>query len=310
MKNNSELSELHRRVNELSVNCDIVVIDLFVELLNKIEQLDEEVKKLRGQLSKDSHNSNQPPSVDGFKKKLNGIRKKSDKKVGGQQGHKGETLKMSDKPDEVINHKVYKCCGCGERLCDVPIIKTEERQVFDIPVIKIKVTEHRIEVKKCNKCGAINTASFLNGIENVVQYGDNVKALVVYFNQYQLLPYERTTEILSDIFSHKVSAATLYNANANCYNQLEETENVIKQEIINSEVAHFDETDVYNNGKIDWLHVASTKKLTYYEINKNRGKSAMEQIGILPVYNGTAVHDHWASYENIIANMHFVMLII
>ena len=117
-------------------------------MLQRIERLEEEVKDLKDKVAKDSHNSHQPPATDGFKKKFNKtLRKSSVKKVGGQHEHKGETLKMVDVPDEVIEQRIYQCKKCQKSLRDASIIATERRQVFDIPEVEITVTEHRAEVK-------------------------------------------------------------------------------------------------------------------------------------------------------------------
>lgn len=73
------------------------------------------------------------------------------------------------------------------------------RQVIDIPEMKIKVIEHRSEVKKCPKCRRKNTGKFPEGIANTVQYGENVKAVAVYLTQYQLIPCKRGTELKNEV---------------------------------------------------------------------------------------------------------------
>jgi hypothetical protein len=106
----------------------------------------------------------------------------------------------------------------------------------------------------------------------------------------------RTTELLEDIFEIKMSPATIVSINKEAYNNLEEAEAAQKEELINSDVVNFDESGMRVNGKNHWLHSASTGSCTVYGIHEKRGKEAMNEIGILPAFRGTAIHDHWKSY--------------
>ena len=109
-----------------------------------IRSLTERVKQLEDQRAKDSHNSSKPPSSDGLKKQTKGnLRKKSGRNAGGQKGHQGSTLKMVDQPDKEIVHRVDRCEDCEISLIDEAVVDYERRQVFDIPPLKIEVTEHR-----------------------------------------------------------------------------------------------------------------------------------------------------------------------
>jgi hypothetical protein len=46
------------------------------------------------------------------------------------------------------------------------------------------------------------------------------------------------------------------------------------------------------------VHVASSGRLTHYGADVRRGKAAIDEIGILPRYGGTCVHDGWLSYTH------------
>jgi len=266
-------------------------------LRDEVKELRNENKELQGKLAKNSQNSSKPPSSDGYNKpKPKSLRKLSGKKTGGQQGHSGSRLEMVEQPDHVVPHTIDECDGCGRSLKTVEATDVRCRQVIDIPPLKLEVTEHRAETKECPGCGCCNVANFPEEAKTSVQYGSRIKALLVYLNQYQLVPYDRTCELVNDLFSQTISQGTLYNWNKVSFHNLESTEEQIRQAILASVVAHFDETGLRSEGKLHWLHAASTDRLTYYGLHAKRGKEAMDDLGLLENYKGCAVHDHWKSY--------------
>lgn len=192
-----------------------------------------------------------------------------------------------------MKHTIKKRCRCGKSLNQVKAHAIEKRQVFDIPVVKIQVTEHQSEVKTCPCCGIINTALFPDGITKTAQYGKNVKSLATYLMQSQLLLSERTKELLQNIFGCPVSEGTLFNWNKEIHTGLEESERQIKEQLIQSPGLNADEPDIFCTGKLHWLHVASTPRLTYYRIHSKCGSEAMD---IFSKYNGILVHDFGKSY--------------
>ncbi len=261
------------------------------------QSLRSENQELRGKLAKNSQNSSKPPSSDGLNKpKPKSLRKASGKKPGGQRGHTGIRLERVENPDQTILHSVTNCQECGHSLEQSPVTGHRSRQVIDLPPLKLEVTEHQIELKVCPDCGCQNEAAFPAEAKTSVQYGSRFKALLVYLNQYQLLPYQRTVQLVEDLFSRTISQGTLYDWNFACFQNLESTEKRICQAILASEVVHFDETGIRQQRKLHWLHAASTEQLTFYGLHARRGKEAMLDLGILEHYTGCAVHDHWKSY--------------
>ena len=81
-----------------------------------------------------------------------------------------------------------------------------------------------------------------------------------------------------------------------CAAGLATTEEAIEERLRATPVAHFDETGFHIEGKRYWLHLASTEGLTCYGWHTKRGKEATDTLGILPRFEGRAVHDGWGSY--------------
>lgn len=264
-------------------------------LSEQVPLLEERVKELEAQLNKNSRNSSKPPSSDEFIKPKS-QRQKSGKKSGGQKGHKGQTLKMRETPDVTVTHRVENCQGCGHSLEDVPCKDLEKRQEFDVPMPDLIVTEHQAETKQCPCCNLDNQAPFPKGVEMPVQYGPNIKSLLVYLNQYQLIPYKRAVELIEDLYGFSISEGTLFNFIAATFNALEPVEAEIVAQLVDSPVVHVDETGLRIEAKRQWLHVASTKTLTHYGCHPKRGSEATDAIGILPHITGVTVHDYWRSY--------------
>jgi len=246
------------------------VIALVEGLLKRLEQLGARVEELEGKASKTSRNSSKPPSGDGFVKRTKSLRSKSEKTSGGQPEHPGHTLEWSVEVEQVVEHPVRQCEGCGASLEQEPVEQWRLRQVHDIPAIEMEVREHRVEVKHCPHCGQKNEGTFPAEATNVVQYGPRLKGVMVYLMEGQLLPSARVCELLSEVLGVEVSEGTLYTTREQCFQQLEPIASDIQATIAASKVVHFDETGMRVNGKLWWLHVACTSGLTYYFVHPKR----------------------------------------
>ena len=265
-------------------------------LTTRLDLSDKRVRHLEEQLAKNSRNSSKPPSSDGFKKPSpKSLRKKGQRKSGGQPGHTGHTLKMAEKPDHTEVHHVDVCACCRCSLADQEPEGVEKRQVHDLPPRRLIVTEHQTEIKTCS-CGHLNKAAFPEGVNAPVQYGEGVKAAAVYVKTYQHLPYERACELLADLLGCPLSEGTLANIISQCDDLTETPVAQIKEIIEQASVAHFDETGSRVEAKLWWLHSASTENATYYGIHRKRGSEAIDDIGILPDFTGRAIHDFWKPY--------------
>ena len=255
------------------------LISVILTLQQQIEQLQEsvakqaaEVQSLREQVAKNSRNSGKPPSSDGLRKPRN-LRQKSGRQPGGQKGHAGQTLKMVEQPEHVKVHTISTCDHCSSDLTLIEPYGYERRQVFDIPAVRLEVTEHQAEIKVCPECECQVKGHFPAAVSHPVQYGARLKAQASYLNSYQLIPLARTCELLEDFYGHRPTEAFVLAANSAVAHQIEPSLAVIKQQLINADVVHFDESGLRVEGKLHWLHVAGTKMLTYYGLHRKRGQA-------------------------------------
>lgn len=160
------------------------VVDLLLFLIDENTKLKKRVKELEDRLNQNSRNSSKPPSSDGFNRpKPQSLRGKSDKKSGGQPGHKGHRLEMKDDPDHTMTYSVTSCEKCGHSLENIAAQSFQRRQVFDL-MVKVEVTEHRAENTCCPCCHHANQSGFPNDVPYPVQYGNGVKAFASYCSVY------------------------------------------------------------------------------------------------------------------------------
>ena len=223
--------------------------------------------------------------------------KKGQKPNEGQVGHQGSTLEKSERPDKMETHSMDDfCTHCGASLEDEVVSGHEERQVFDIPAIRIEVTAHRAEIKVCPLCGETNKASFPDPVAQSTQYGNGIKTWVSYFSVQHFISTARTTQIIEGLVGHRLSEATVLNSCHQLANKVSPVTQIIKEKLKVADGVNFDETGLRVNGKLHWLHCASTDQLTDYLVHPRRGQEAIDQMDILPQLKGVACHDHWKPY--------------
>jgi len=266
------------------------------ELVDYAFELQAEVRRLRDAAAQNSRNSSRPPSTDRPEQpKPKSLRPKSGRKRGGQPGHPGRTLAFSDTPQHLQIHPLLEC-ECAEDLSREPALDFQRRQVFDLPPLKLECTEHRAEIKECPGCHRTVAAAFPTDVKAPVQYGKNFRALLAYLYDAQEGASLRIGEMGAEMFGYAVSEATLQAARQEQHDALAAFEERLVDILPQEPILHADETSVPINKVKHWLHVVCTPLLTFFAVHLNRGKAAIEAIGIIPRFNGWLMHDFLSSY--------------
>ena len=270
------------------------------------KQLELRVKELESQLHQNSRNSNYPSSQDKYKPKPAFPRAKGGP-IGGKKGHDGGTLKMVSEPDVVKKHLPEVCAHCGQIHGAEPSTVRARRQVFDIPPPQIEVTEHQVLDWVCSGCQGLNQGQFPAGACSNTQYGFRLVAMSALFNNGYNIPRNKVQAIFQDLYGVTLNEQTLQAQNELALACLEQDEAHIKDQLLKSEVVHYDETGFYVNKDRFWEHVASNGRYTALFVHPNRGAAAHEaHTSILPSFENWAVHDCWPTYFNFTGCRHAV----
>lgn len=287
-----ENEQLKQRVQELEVALQVA---------------QKQIGELTALLKQNSRNSHWPSSRDKSRKKkrTQSLREKSGKKPGGQKGHPGYTLEIVEKPDEVTIHRPSACQHCQEPFDEEQrAVAVDKRQVHDLPPLQIIVTEHQAETVCCPRCQQLSQGVFPQGVVAPVQYGAGVQQLAVYLKTEQYIPYNRSRQFFADLFGLNLSLGTLQNIVVRTAKRLKPVVGQIKEALIAGQILHCDESGFYIEGQRHWLHVATTPQLTCYYPHRRRGSQATDEMGILPAFRGTAIHDFWSAYRQYQACAH------
>ncbi|MCL2424185.1 MAG: IS66 family transposase [Micrococcales bacterium] len=265
-----------------------------------IAELRATVAELTARLGQDSSNSSRPPSSDGLRPAPKSLRRASGRKPGGQVGHKGSTLEMTDVPDQVVDHLPQRCGRCGHDLVGVLSASTERRQVVDLPPMAPVVTEHRLHEVTCPGCGAATRASAPAGVRRQVQYGPRTSALMAYLVDAQHLSVSRCAQAMSEVMGLPVATGTVQAVVARAAAVVDARfVPLVRDLLAAASVLHVDETGFKVAGTLAWAHSASDPHLTLIDVHAKRGRKAMDAVGVLPAFTGTLVHDAWAPYDTL-----------
>jgi transposase len=198
-------------------------------------------------------------------------------------------------PDEVIDHVPGSCRGCGGALAGADAAGVIVRQVRDVPLVRVRVVEHRLHKRVC---GAVTAAPAPAGVDAPVCYEPNLRAVAVYLVVFQHVPVKRAALLIADLTGAPVSTGWVSEQVARTGEALVQVEALIKTLITLAAVIGVDETSLNVAGDRKWLHVARTERLTAYHLHESRGRVAVAEFGVLPGYSGTAVRDALAVYDS------------
>lgn len=101
---------------------------------------------------------------------------------------------------KALREKKGKSLGCHHPLGRRSLLGHEKRQVFDLPDLQLRVTEHQAEIRFCPFCRCRVTAPFPSQAPAPAQYGHRLMAWWTHLRVQQSLPLERIAQMTFDLF--------------------------------------------------------------------------------------------------------------
>jgi transposase len=262
-----------------------------------VERLTVRVAELERRQNRNSGNSSLPPSSDTFVRPDKQPPVKSGRTRGRQPGAPGNGLAMAEVPDEVEDHLPAACGGCGKQLSATDSVGYSRRQVRDIPLVTVTVTEHRAHRCRCGGCGAVTGADMPGQVAGAPSsYGPNLRALAAYLLVFQHVPVERCAQLIADVTGARVSPGWVSSILAEAATLVAGSIKVIRALLTLTHVLHVDETTTRIGAARRWLHVACTTTLTLLGLGE-RSREGANSLGILPEFRGVLVHDSLSLYN-------------
>jgi transposase len=269
---------------------------LLAKALERIAGLEKMLEKFIGRQGLTSRNSSKPPSSDEkYKPKPKSERLRSGLTSGGQDKHVGHTLEWQAEGFKTVVHYPKGLCLCGLSLEEACVSELQERQVIDLPIMKLEAIVHQRQTRVCS-CGVKHQDEFPKGVEAHVQYGNRIRGQAVYLLNTQFMSYERCQRYFFELYQVQLSQGTLVNWQEAAYEHLSEVESGIRTALQKVEVGHADETGIHVNGKLQWWHSFGTSLYTHYHVAKKRGLEGMKLGGIVQHFKGILSHDCWGAY--------------
>jgi transposase len=233
-------------------------------------ELKARIVELERKTGRNSNNSSLPPSRDDAEARQEranrAARRRAQREArrnpGKQPGDPGKNLAQVADPDEVVPHIPTHCGDCGRSLGRAPVTGSEVRQVFDLPERRFEVTEHYVEWRRCS-CGTETGGAFPPEATAPAVWGPRVRAYALYLMNRQLVPVERTAEIMSDLLGAPVSTGFLAGLAKTAAEALEAFSEDLADRLADEEVVNVDETSTRVAGTKWWFHVAATALLTF-----------------------------------------------
>lgn len=277
------------------------LVNLIVQQQLVIEQLEQEVSRLKASLQLDSQTSSKPPSTDLLQKPekaqaANQPTKAAKRKPGGQPGHPGATRKGFGRVDRYELLKPQECSQCGSvAFAEFPV-SVQRQQVAQLVAHPIEVVEYQRYSCQCTQCGQVHSADWPEGIVPGQDLSVGLQSLLVWLGNYGHLSYEKQQELLRELGDIDIGVGTLQATNARMAEAVNDSVGQLREWVKQQPQVHVDESPWPVLGLKEWLWVTTGQQFCLFHPGDTRSRAElMAQLG--ESFDGVISTDDYSVYN-------------
>ena len=266
------------------------------QLQEQVTLLQAEVEQLRERVNQTSRNSSKPPSSDPPEARKYPPRTPSGRKRGGQSGHqgKGRQLKPSSEANQIVVSRPTHCRGCGGLLLGQDA-QPQRHQVSELPQIEPEVVEYQLHKLTCLACGVVNRGEWPLEMPRG-SFGPRTQATIAYLSGRMGISRRDSKEMLSTLFHLDISLGSIPAQERRISQALIEPVMEAGDFVRRQPTANVEETSWYERSDKQWMWVAGTPLVTFFQIMDSRSQACCRQL-LGEEFTGVVGSDRYSAYN-------------
>lgn len=207
----------------------------------------------------------------------------------------GGFARRKSEPDEVVVHSLDQCPGCGYALSGGWLY--DDREVIDLPEVKVHVTHHRLMRYRCCGCGKQCTASVDLSATVAGRHRVSIRLMsfIGYLKTVCRLPRRAIQALLKSVYALNLSIGGITEILHDVAARGETAYGQLQDAVRSSSFVHADETGWRENGDNGYLWSFSTPDVRFFVLSSSRGSRVAQAA--LGEYGGILVSDFYPGYN-------------
>jgi transposase len=257
---------------------------LAATLIAQVAALTRQVAELTEKLGQNSRNSHLPPSSDppGGAGNAGGgkPRSKSERKRGGQRGHRGARRELVPEAqvNDVIDLYPAECENCWTALPEAADANAKRYQLIEVPPIQPHTTEWRRHAVTCACCGHKTRAAYDEDTIPASPFGPRLMGIVALLTGIYHLSRRRAPKLLSDLVGVPISLGAISAVEARVSDAVKPAVDEAWTRVDGAAVKHTDGTSWLKAGALLALWTIASTAATVFKIVSDGSRATLKPL--------------------------------